>query len=96
MTATECALLSLPGGILPLFETQRFSLMLFPELRNHIYSFAIEPEDATLCLSRTLATEKTSLKSTSKRLFFSLTQVCGQVRSEFLPMYRLRNTVHIY
>jgi len=49
---------------------------------------------------------KSALPSTQKvqetvtlpepRLFLALTQVCRQLRAEFLPIYRSRNTVHVH
>lgn len=35
-------------------------------------------------------------RSSGKRLFHGLTQVCHQLRVEFLPLYRAQNMVHIY
>ena len=76
---------------------------MFLEIRNHIYSFTLEPDVIALFPSSGSQSNKSAEESShvspadskSKRVFYTLTQVCRQVRKEFLPLYMIRNTVHI-
>ncbi|KAF9697510.1 hypothetical protein EKO04_004118 [Ascochyta lentis] len=61
------------------------------ELRNRIYNFTVE--EGTIRFQRNQ--EPPNSNSTTKRQFFSLTQVCRSIRSEFSPLYRARTLVSL-
>ncbi|KAI4910855.1 hypothetical protein J4E90_007111 [Alternaria incomplexa] len=67
-------------------------LKLPGELRNRIYNYAQEPRDVHLTRKPTQQHEQTNK---THRQFFGLTQVCRQLRSEYLPMYMAQTKVHI-
>ncbi|KAI8931002.1 hypothetical protein NX059_012013 [Plenodomus lindquistii] len=84
-------------------NSQSLFLKLPGELRNRIYEFATE--DCTrefvlrsykrgyseLCVFCARATTDTVVK----RQYYSLTQVCHQIRNEYLPLYRARTETYI-
>jgi len=65
---------------------------MLTELRNRIYNYAQEPRDVHLTRKPTQQHEQTNK---THRQFFGLTQVCRQLRSEYLPMYMAQTKVHI-
>jgi hypothetical protein len=74
---------------------RNLSLIRTAEIRDHIYSFTCEPSEETLTIS-TNPNEEQKRFHVSARRFYHSTQVCSTMRSEFLPLYRLHNAVHIY
>jgi hypothetical protein len=100
-------LLDLPGGMLLTFQVAPQFILLQRiltatlELRNRIYTLAIEDANSTLLWSKEPlflihAKEneaQTTLRATEDwsrlcRTYLGLTQTCAQLRSEFLPLYR--------
>ncbi|KAF2832506.1 hypothetical protein CC86DRAFT_401273 [Ophiobolus disseminans] len=84
MSPEEMTLLRLPG-----------------EIRNRIYEFALEPNDTTIFRPYTSPMNpkspwKNIITAGHTRLFYALTQVCHRIRTEFLPIYWAKNTVHVY
>jgi hypothetical protein len=64
------------------------------EIRNQIFDLMLEPEEATLSPLKQNFPEGVH-DPEEKRLFFAVTQVCRQLRSEFLPIYLAQNVVHV-
>ncbi|KZM18881.1 hypothetical protein ST47_g9967 [Ascochyta rabiei] len=61
------------------------------ELRNRIYNYTVE--ENTIKLGKKQEPLKSRLAT--NRQFFSLTQVCRSIRSEFSPLYRARTWVSL-
>ncbi|KAI8930995.1 hypothetical protein NX059_012006 [Plenodomus lindquistii] len=81
-------------------------LQLPAELRNLIYDFTAEDNDLehpvilssskNTAFRRCNACAKDRREPAVGRSFYSLTQVCREIRNEYLPLYRARTKVHVY
>ncbi|XPS72762.1 hypothetical protein M3J09_004922 [Ascochyta lentis] len=73
----------------------RIPLLDLPgEIRNRIYKFAVEKQPIFLSHITSKPLEELSKdRSEHCQQFFGLTQVCRQIRSEYLPLYRSRTKV---
>ncbi|KAI8931001.1 hypothetical protein NX059_012012 [Plenodomus lindquistii] len=80
-------------------------LSLPAELRNMIYDFAVEDDTKMIVLRPPRRPRQLRCNDclmhlppppTVLRSFYSLTQVCRQIRSEYNPLYRARTRVHVH
>lgn len=63
-----------------------------PEVRNNIYAFACEANESPL---EHLPSVPCPNKLSKGRQFYNLTQVCRQIRTEFLPIYARMNAIRL-
>jgi len=67
-----------------IYNTSTCLLKLSGEIRNHIYGLCEETRPIYL---KIVHRHQTSSLANQQRKYFSLTQVCQQIRSEFRPIY---------
>ncbi|KAI8930993.1 hypothetical protein NX059_012004 [Plenodomus lindquistii] len=86
-------------------KSENVFLTLPGEIRNRIYSYAVEtledtpvlrPEykPSTLCAGCSQWKDN-PCRPPNRRNYFSLTQTCRQIRTEFRPLYHTRTEVHV-
>ncbi|KAF2030274.1 hypothetical protein EK21DRAFT_112191 [Setomelanomma holmii] len=71
-------------------------LTLPGEIRNHVYTFACDHNEVKLTRSPSCKVQENPQEELSEgRQFYNLTQVCRQIRTEFLPIYRHTSKVRL-
>ncbi|KAF2846181.1 hypothetical protein T440DRAFT_246528 [Plenodomus tracheiphilus IPT5] len=82
-------------------QLQFLYLFCMEEIRNRIYDFACEDGIAEICLHHNTWNPKRVCQpcrtkfNTDRRSYFSLTQVCRTIRSEYRPLAMARTKIHV-